>query len=101
MHAWRPPMVEAAATPVPSPRLRLGLLLALLGVAGFLAALPYFWPMLASAAAKAHKPLGLLVAAQTAQVFVLCALAAWAGVAFAPRAGFDAPWLRALALRQP
>src|SRR5207248_4351776 len=38
-----------------------------------------------------------LLALQGVQALVLCALAAYAGVRFAPRAGLDAPWLRAFA----
>src|SRR5205823_5573574 len=49
-----------------------------------------------------HPPMSpaALLALQGVQALVLCALAAYAGVRFAPRAGLDAPWLRAFAERR-
>jgi membrane protease YdiL (CAAX protease family) len=66
------------------------------------AALALSAPFLLAAIRAAHPPLSplALFAAQALQTLLLCALAAWAGVRFAPRAGLDAPWLRAFAERR-
>jgi hypothetical protein len=66
------------------------------------AALALSAPFLLAAIRAAHPPLSpvALLAAQALQTLLLCALAAWAGVRFAPRAGLDAPWLRAFADRR-
>lgn len=41
-----------------------------------------------------------VLAVQGLQTLLLCALAAWGGIRFAPRARLDAPWLRAFAERR-
>jgi membrane protease YdiL (CAAX protease family) len=46
-----------------------------------------------------YSPFAVLLG-QAVQAILLCAAAAWAGVRFAPRAGLDAPWLRAFAERR-
>ena len=80
-----------------APRRNLWVLLTSLALLGFAAALPALLPLLQAAAAKAHAALSLLVLAQGGQLAIVCGLAAWVGLVCAPRAGFDAPWLRALA----
>ena len=56
-------------------------------------------PFLLAAIRAVNPPVSpvALLAAQAIQALVLCALAAYAGVRFAARAGLDAPWLRAAA----
>lgn len=81
----------------PRQRLRLAALLTACGGAGFLLALPFLWPLLSSAAAAAHRAPALIAAIGFAQILLLCAVASWGGVVFAPRTGLDAPWFRAVA----
>ena len=59
-------------------------------------------PFLLAEIRAVHPPMSpaALLALQGLQALVLCALAAYAGVRFAPRAGLDAPWLRAFAERR-
>ena len=86
-----------------SPRLRFGALLVAAAAAGYLAALPGIAPIISAALASKAVPLSLpaILVAQGLQLMVIVALAAWAGVAFSPRVGLDAPWLRALAQGAP
>jgi len=77
---------------------RLWALLVALCAAGTVLSAPFLLAFL-RAAQPPMSPLALLVL-QGAQTLVLCAIAAYAGVRFAPRAGLDAPWLRALAERR-
>jgi hypothetical protein len=74
---------------------RLWTLLVALCAAGIVLGSPF---LLASirAAQPPLSPLALL-ALQVVQLLLLCALAAYVGVRFAPRAELDAPWLRAFA----
>ena len=74
---------------------RLWALLVALCAAGLLLASPF----LLAALAAAHPPISpvTLLALQGAQALLLCTLAAYVGVRFAPRVGLDAPWLRAFA----
>lgn len=74
---------------------RLWALLVALCAVGILLATPF----LIGAIRAAQSPTALpgLLALQVLQTLLLCALAAYAGVRFAPAAGLDAPWLRALA----
>jgi membrane protease YdiL (CAAX protease family) len=60
---------------------------------------PLFLRVLSSLPAHTRLPLPALVALQSLQVMALSALAAYAGVRFAPRTRLDAPWLRAFAER--
>ena len=53
-------------------------------------------PFLLGAVRGVQSPMSPL-ALQALQTLLLCALPAYAGVRFAPAAGLDAPWLRALA----
>jgi len=71
---------------------RLWALLVALCAAGLLLASPF----LLAAARGVQSPMSPL-ALQALQTLLLCALPAYAGVRFAPAAGLDAPWLRALA----
>ena len=77
---------------------RLWALLVALCAAGSVLSAPFLLALL-RAAHPPMSPLALLVL-QGAQTLVLCAIAAYAGVRFAPRAGLDAPWLRAIAERR-
>jgi membrane protease YdiL (CAAX protease family) len=74
-----------------------GLLVALC-VAGIVLSSPYLLAVI-RAARPPFSPF-VLLAVQALQVLLLSALAAWAGVRFAARAGLDAPWLRAFAERR-
>jgi membrane protease YdiL (CAAX protease family) len=77
---------------------RLWALLVALCAAGIVLASPF----LLAAIRAVQPPISpaALLALQGLQTLVLCAVAAYAGVRFAPRAGLDAPWLRALAERR-
>ena len=77
---------------------RLWALLVALCAAGSVLSAPFLLALL-RAAHPPMSPLALLVL-HGAQTLVLCAIAAYAGVRFAPRAGLDAPWLRAIAERR-
>jgi len=77
---------------------RLWALLVALCAAGFVLASPFLLATLR--AAQAPISLAALLALQALQTLLLCAVAAWAGVRFAPRAGLDAPWVRAIAERK-
>jgi membrane protease YdiL (CAAX protease family) len=77
---------------------RLGWLLLAAGTAGFLLASPFLLHVI-RAAAPPIAP-GILFALHFLQSVILTAVAAWAGVRFAPRVGLDAPRLRALAERR-
>ncbi len=74
---------------------RLWALLVALCAAGLLLASPFLLATVRGVQSS-MSPLALL-AVQALQTLLLCALAAYAGVRFAPAAGLDAPWLRALA----
>jgi membrane protease YdiL (CAAX protease family) len=56
-------------------------------------------PFLLSALRGVPAPISpaAILALQVLQTLLLCALAAWSGVRFAPRAGLDAPFLRSIA----
>ena len=71
---------------------RLWALLVALCAAGLLLASPF----LLAAARGVQSPMSPL-ALRALQTLLVCALAAYAGARFAPAAGLDAPWLRALA----
>jgi len=73
------------------------LLVALCAAATVLSALVFL--AMIRAAQPPISPLAVL-ALRGLQALVLCAIAAYAGVRFAPRAGLDAPWLRAMAERR-
>ncbi len=94
--------VEAGRAPA---RSRVWRLLALGGPIGFLGAMPYFLPLFEQMSARAREagktvtPLPVIALAQLVQVSLLVALAAWVGGRLAPKAGLDAPWLRAMADR--
>jgi membrane protease YdiL (CAAX protease family) len=77
---------------------RLGWLLVAIAAAGYMFASPFLLQAL-RAYASPLPPIAMLVL-QFVQTMVLVALAAWAGVRFAPRVGLDAPWLRAVAERR-
>jgi hypothetical protein len=51
--------------------------------------------------ATSPMPLPALAALQALQGLVLCGVLAWLGLRMQPRAGLDAPWLRALLARRP
>jgi membrane protease YdiL (CAAX protease family) len=74
---------------------RLWALLVALCAAGILLASPF----LLAALRGVQSPMSpaLLLALQALQTLLLCVLATYAGARFAPAAGLDAPWLRALA----
>jgi hypothetical protein len=74
---------------------RLWVLLVALCAAGIALASPFFL----AAIGAVQPPISpvVLLALQGIQALLLCALAAYAGVRFAPRAALDAPWLRAFA----
>src|SRR5207245_9186175 len=74
---------------------RLWALLVALCAAGLLLASPFLLATVRGVQSS-MSPLALL-AVQALQTLLLCALAAYAGVRFAPAAGLDAPWLRVLA----
>jgi len=74
---------------------RLWTLLVALCAAGIVLASPFLLAAIA-AANPPMSPVGLL-ALQALQTLILAGVAAYAGVRFAPRAGLDAPWLRATA----
>ena len=73
-------------------------LLVALCAAGIALASPFLLEAI-RAAQPPMSPAGLVLV-QEVQALVLCAVAAYAGVRFAPRAGLDAPWLRATAERR-
>src|SRR5205085_1824225 len=77
---------------------RLWALLVALCAAGFVLASPFFL----NAIDASHPPISpaAVLALQGGQALLLCALAAYAGIRFAPRAGLDAPWLRSFAERR-
>jgi membrane protease YdiL (CAAX protease family) len=75
-----------------------GLLVALCGAA-IVAASPFLLDVIGGAR-PALSP-ALILVLQGVQALLLCALAAWAGVRLAPKAGVDAPWLRAIAEGTP
>jgi hypothetical protein len=77
---------------------RLFWLLVALCAAGIALSSPYLLAVI-RAAHPPFSPLALL-GVQALQTLLLSALAAWAGVRFAARAGLDAPWLRAIAERR-
>jgi membrane protease YdiL (CAAX protease family) len=77
---------------------RLWTLLVALCAAGILLASPFLLEAI-RAAQPPMPPAGLLVL-QNLEALVVCAVAAYAGVRFAPRARLDAPWLRATAERR-
>src|SRR2546423_12612412 len=95
-------MAEALAAPH-SPRLRLWTLLVAAAAAGYLAALPALMPIISAALVKTAVSVSLPVVllAQGLQLMIFVGLAAWAGVALAPRVGLDAPWLRSFAQGEP
>lgn len=82
--------------------LRLLVLLVVVAALGFVGAIPYLVPVVSAALANtpASIPLPLVLLAQGAQLMVLVAIAAFAGIRLAPRLGLDAPFLRALADRE-
>jgi len=77
---------------------RLSLLLLALCAAGIALSSPFLLAVIRAARAPAS-PYAVL-AVQGVQTLLLCALAAWAGARFAPRARLEAPWLRAFAERR-
>lgn len=89
-----PASATSASAPAAHPRLRLWLKLVALGAAGYAGAVPYFLHLFGHLPTQPRIPLAAVIALQGIQVLVLVALAAWAGVACAPGAGLDAPWLR-------
>jgi Type II CAAX prenyl endopeptidase Rce1-like len=95
--------VNAEPRPPASP-LRLWLALEGLCGLGYALALPYLLPVLRGALAKAGAAapsLTVLFLAQSLQLLVVCGVASWAGVWAAPRAGLDAPLLRARLAGEP
>jgi len=77
---------------------RLWALLVALCAAGFALSSPFL--LVTVRAAQPPISPGALLALQALETLVLCAVAAYAGVRFASRAGLDAPWLRAAAERR-
>jgi len=77
---------------------RLWGLLVALSAAGVALSTPFL--LAATRAIAPAVPVPALLALQGFQVLLLCTVAAWAGTRFAPRAGLDAPWLRAIAERR-
>jgi len=74
---------------------RLWALLVALCAVGILLASPFLLGAIRAVQSPMAPP--VLLTLQALQTLLLCALAAYAGVCFAPAAGLDAPWLRALA----
>ena len=74
---------------------RLWALLVALCAVGILLASPFLLGAIRAAQSSMAPP--VLLTLQVLQTLLLCALAAYAGVRFAPAAGLDAPWLRVLA----
>ena len=96
--------VSTAVVPTRAGGVRFFLVLVALAALAYLGAAPFLATIIEAALAargKPHPPLAVLVLAQGAQVLVLVALAAFAGIRLAPRTGLDAPRLRALALGLP
>jgi membrane protease YdiL (CAAX protease family) len=81
--------------------MRLFWLLLGLSVLGLAGSAPYLISTFSTVPLPPGASPGLLVAVSGAQVLGLAALASFAGVRLAPRAGLDAPWLRAIAERSP
>lgn len=95
---------EAASAPAATPTMREDLAVAgLLGVAAAIATALVFPYLLDTMPAlrSARMPLPMLAAVQSLQMGVLGTLLAFLGLRMQPRAGLDAPWLRALVRRQP
>src|SRR5215216_4660809 len=83
-----------------APRLRLGILLWIVGIPGVVLVTVVMLPQLLRQVTLSA-PLELVMAASLAQSALLVALAAWAGVALAPPLGLRAPVFEALALTRP
>ena len=92
------PLSAAPLAAVPGwQRLRLWTKLVALSALGYAAATPYFLFLFAHLPKQPKLPVPAVIALQGIQVLVMVGLAAWAGVVCAPKAGFDAPWLRGVA----
>jgi hypothetical protein len=94
---------SAAAPAAPTMRedLRVALVLAAAAGVATLLVFPYLLDLMPDLRAKSPMPLPALAALQALQGLVLCGVLAWLGLRMQPRAGLDAPWLRALLARRP
>jgi hypothetical protein len=101
--------VDPASTPLPDPiarrplreDLRIAAWLTLACALAIAALFPYVLDLMPELRAKITVPLAVVVPAQALQGGILLGLLAFVGLRLGPRAGLDAPWLRALVTGQP
>jgi membrane protease YdiL (CAAX protease family) len=82
---------------------RLAILLGVVAGIATLCVFPYvlaIMPQIGDALRARHVPIAMLVAGQSVQALVLCAIASWVGLRLGRRSGLDAPLLRAWVCRE-